>query len=319
MAEKLSNEIIKKIQKYDKNATIQEIADELKLSTSTVHKYRWKMQEEIKDTFTKDEKKKLDIIQKYSPKQLEELLSTVNANKKKEINEIIWEKNYLKLGICSDKHYNDKECDEQAISDFYKECDSEQVDAVVDSWDLTCGIWVYKWQIFDVMNISFKDQIDHIVNNHPRLKNWKKTYIIWWNHDMSWNDVAWINFVEEVAKQRDDIIHVWNYQWNITLNDIKIWLQHWSKWIPYSISYHLQKYIEKIPQWQEPDIYSLWHYHSSLMLDYHWIMCFLPWAFQRWNLLTKRMWLTEDNIWWRIVEIIKQWDKIRINPKYYRF
>lgn len=275
--------------------------------------------EQIKKAIDRDEKKKLKMVEQYSPQQLKELIKILQANKKLEVNETIGEKNYLKLWICSDKHYNDKQCDEKAIRDLYSEFDSEKVDAVVDAWDMTAWIWVYKWQMFDLLNVSFDDQIKHIVENHPKLADWKKTYFINWNHDMAWNDVAWINFWEELSKRRDDIVNVGSYQWEITLNDIKIWLQHWSRWLPYAVSYHLQKYIEKIPQWKEPDIYVLWHYHSSLVMDYHWIMCFLPWAFQRWNLLTKRMWIPEDNIWWWKIEIIKEWNKIHINPKYYRF
>jgi predicted phosphodiesterase len=184
---------------------------------------------------------------------------------------------------------------------------------------MTAGLGVYKWQIFDLLNISFPDQLRHVAENHPKLKNGKKTFAINGNHDAAWNDIAGMNFWEELQKLRPDIVNVGSYQWNIILNDIKIWLQHWSKGLPYAVSYHLQKYIEKLPQGKEPDIYVLWHYHSALMLDYHGIICFLPWAFQRWNLLTKRMWLPEDNIGGWIVEIIKEWNKIHINPKYYRF
>lgn len=267
----------------------------------------------------KDERKKLNMVQRYTPQQLNELLKILTTNQSKSVNEIVWEPDYLKLGICSDKHYNDKQCDEKAIKDLYSEFDSNKVDAVVDWWDMTAWIWVYKWQMFDLLNVSFEDQINHIANEHPKLADWKKTYFINGNHDMAWNDVAWINFWVELEKRRPDMINVWSYQWEVTLNDIKIGLQHWSRWLPYAVSYHLQKYIEKIPQWKEPDIYVLWHYHSALTMDYHWIMCFLPWAFQRWNLLTKRMWIPEDNIWWRLVEIIREWWKIKINPKYYRF
>lgn len=265
------------------------------------------------------EKKKLELVKQYTPQQLDELLRTLNSNKKLEVNEIIWEKNYLKLWVCSDKHYNDKQCDEWAIKDLYSLFDSEKVDAVVDWGDVTAWIGVYKWQMFDLLNHSFEDQLRHIVNSHPTLTDGKKTYAINGNHDMSWNDVAGINFWQELQKARPDIINIGSYQGNITLNDIKIWLQHWSKWLPYAISYHLQKYIEKLPQGKEPDIYILGHYHSTLMMDYHWIVCFLPWAFQRGNLLTKRMGIPEDNIGWRIVEIIKEWEKIHINPKYFRF
>lgn len=268
---------------------------------------------------TRQERKKLNMIDKYTPAQLNELLKIITENKKLEINEIISTPDYLKLWVVADKHYNDRECDETAIDDLYSLFNSKWVDAVVDAWDMTAGIGVYKWQMFDLLNHSFEDQLKHIALKHPTLDNGKKTYAINGNHDMSWNDVAGINFWQELQKIRPDIVNIGSYQWQITLNNILIWLQHWSKWLPYAVSYHLQKYIEKIPQWKEPHLYVLWHYHNSLMMDYHGIMCFLPWAFQRWNLLTKRMGLSEDNIWWYDLEIIKEWNKIHINPTYHRF
>ena len=277
------------------------------------------MTKKLEQKINKDERKKLKIIERYNPQQLEQLIKTMNMEKPVIIDETIWEPDYLKLGVCSDKHYNDKACDEWAIRDLYKEFDSEKVDAVADGWDMTAWLGVYKGQIFDLINISFADQLKHVVDNHPKLANWKKTYAINGNHDLAWNDIAGLNFMEELSKIRPDIVNVWSYQWEIILNNIKIWLQHGSKWLPYAVSYHLQKYIEKMPQWKEPDIYVLWHYHSALMMDYHWIVCFLPGAFQRWNLLTKRMGLPEDNIGWWIVEIIREKGKIRIIPKYYRF
>jgi hypothetical protein len=30
------------------------------------------------------------------------------------------------------------------------------VDCVLDSWDLTAWIWVYKWQVFDLLNNSYR-------------------------------------------------------------------------------------------------------------------------------------------------------------------
>lgn len=322
--EKLSEEKIERINKLAKEwKWYREIWRLLWISISTASKYIERITDKTNNnlvkTINKQDQKKLKMLEKYTPQQIDEILKMMEQNKSVEVNEIIWEPNYLKLGICSDKHYNDKACDEWAIRDFYKECDSENVSAVVDWWDMTAWLWVYKSQIFDLINVDFTSQLKHIAEEHPKLKDWKKTYAINGNHDMWWNDMAWINFIEELSKIRPDIVNVWSYQGNVILNNIKIWLQHWSKGIPYSISYHLQKYIEKLPQWKEPDIYVLWHYHSALMMDYHWIVCFLPWAFQRANLLTKRLWLPEDNIWWWIVEIIKEWEKIRINPKYYRF
>ena len=90
------------------------------------------MVKSVVSKINKDERKKLNMIQKYSPQQLNELLKILTTNQSKAINETVGEPNYLKLGMCSDKHYNDKQCDEKAIRDLYSEFDSQKVDAVVD-------------------------------------------------------------------------------------------------------------------------------------------------------------------------------------------
>lgn len=54
MNEKLSKDIIKKINKYDKSVSSSEIAKALNISRKTVWKYREKTQEEIKDTLKQD-------------------------------------------------------------------------------------------------------------------------------------------------------------------------------------------------------------------------------------------------------------------------
>ena len=46
---------------------------------------------------SKADVEKLKLIEKYSPKQLEDLFKSINSNRTSEINELIGEKNYLKL------------------------------------------------------------------------------------------------------------------------------------------------------------------------------------------------------------------------------
>jgi hypothetical protein len=70
------------------------------------------MVDKVEKRISKDERKKLNIIQKYNAEQLQELIKTMQLQQSIIIDETIGEKNYLKLGICSDKHYNDKACDE---------------------------------------------------------------------------------------------------------------------------------------------------------------------------------------------------------------
>ena len=133
---------------------------------------------------------------------------------------------------------------------------------------------------------------------------------------MKW---GWADITKAIETVRKDLINLWFYDATIKINWITIQLRHWGGGSSYALDYKLNKFIDKIPAWKEPDIFALWHYHQALYAlhrDIHW---FLPWSFLKENMLSKRFQLW-NTVWGWIVEIEKdaKW-RSKINMEYIKF
>lgn len=310
MTEKLSNEIIKQIQEYDKSATIKEMAEALNLSTSTIHKYREKKQEEIKDVFTKDETKKLNMIQQYSPKELEEILYRLNINEKTNIDEIIWEKWYLKFWLLSDTHYWNKMCANDEIGEFMDKAKDEWVECFMHAWDFVDWDNVYTGHVYELDKLWFDEQLKNVIENYP--DTWLPTYAISGNHDESFLKKSWGDILKAISLVRKDIINLWFYDARIKLNWVDVNLHHGGWSMSYAKSYKIQKLLENIDPNNQPNVFAAGHRHAAVYLFYRKIHSFLPGAFLKENLLAKRFNL-DNTIWGWVVEIEideKWWSKI---------
>ena len=297
---KKSQEVIDKINTFPQEKTDKEIAQELWIDKRTVWKYRKKVAETLQ--LSKDDLKKQELVKTYSSAELKDILNHLQTHTAKDIEKIIWDKWHLKFALVSDTHIWNKQSAKKELADFYKKAWDEGVEAFIHCWDLVDWTWnVFKWQIYELENVWYDEQLKATVNDYPYY--WDiKTYVIWWNHDESFLKENWANIIKNIANLRDDIIDMWFYDARIKLNWIDINAHHWWWHMSYAKSYKPQKLIENIDPRNQPDIFASWHWHDSLYMAYRNIHTFLPWAFLKQNLLAKRfnLWNT---IWWRIVEI----------------
>lgn len=300
MNEKLSKDIIKKINQYDKSVSSSEIAKALNISRKTVWKYREKKQEEIKDVFTKDETKKLNMIQQYSPKELEEILYRLNINEKTNIDEIIWEKWYLKFWLLSDTHYWNKMCAQDDIGEFMDKAKDDWVECFMHAWDFVDWDNVYSGHVYELDKLWFDEQLNNVIDKYPNT--WLPTYAISWNHDESFLKKSWWDILKAISLVRKDIINLWFYDARIKLNWIDVNLHHWWGSMSYAKSYKIQKLLENIDPKNQPNVFAAGHWHTAIYLFYRKIHSFLPGAFLKENLLAKRFNL-DNTIWGWIIEI----------------
>jgi|ERR1035437_442223 predicted phosphodiesterase len=199
---------------------------------------------------------------------------------------------HYKFAIVSDTHLCDKHCAVNELRDFYRRIKKMGITEVVHAGDLGAGFGVYRGQIQDLIVCGFDDQRKYIVEHYPQM-NGIKTYFISGNHDFSTIDNAGANLCAAVAEKRKDLVFLGDYNATVRLNGMKIMLQHGAKGQPYAMSYHLQKYVEKLGSGRKPQIYVLGHYHSALYMFYRNIHTFLPGCFQRANAFTVRLGLPE--------------------------
>lgn len=340
---KLDREVIEQIQ--NSNKTNSELAKELWLNRTTVRRHR-KMQDRTNDEVksvlsrneermwlknkmetmrtdksrkTKEEKeneKKLKLLENYNEKDIKEMLRYIATNKKREIDEVIWEPWHLKFWLVSDTHFGSKNCAKDELNEFYDRAKDKWVECFFHSWDIVDWTGVYQWQQFEQDAVWYDEQIKDIKENYP--KTWLPTYFIGWNHCESFLKWWWADITKAIEVVRDDLVNLWFYDAKLKINWIVIQLHHWWWSISYAKDYKLNKLLDKIEPQDHPDIYSLWHYHTALYSLHRWIHAFMPWAFLKENLLSKRFNLW-NIIWWWIVEIEKdkQW-KSNVNMEFVR-
>jgi predicted phosphodiesterase len=307
---------IKKL--LNEGKSYREIISEVWWSNSTILKIKKEMSNNIKYVFDTQDKQKLNLLKWMSLKDIKELINHSSLEQKKHINEIIWEAWHLLLWVISDTHYNNKLCAEQQIEDLYWEFADAGVDAIIHTGDITDWYNVYKWQIFELLNVSFDDQLKYVSEKYPKIEG-KNTYLIQGNHDESWLQQAGIDFGKALEKLRPDIINLWFYYAKLGLNNINIWLQHWWWSTPYAVSYHIQKYMERIPKTSDLDAFVMWHYHRELFMMYRDMMAMLPWAFLKEWLLAKRFKMG-NNLAGAILEIEKDENgKCKFNPSFIKY
>lgn len=187
-----------------------------------------------------------------------------------------------KFAVIADTHLVDKVCAISELYDFYARCAKMGITEIVHAGDLMHGINVYRGQINDLLCFGFQDHLDFAIRHYPQLGG-ITTYFIGGNHCESYVTHCGADILSFISKARPDMVYLGMYDATVILNGVSIGLHHGAHGVPYSISYHLQKYVEKIGAGQKPQIYVLGHYHSSLYMFYRNIHCFLPGCWQRPN------------------------------------
>lgn len=324
---KLNEDMIGRIQSYPKDKNNTEIWNELWLNRKTVRKYR-QMQEktsaEAKDVLSwkeeqmwltkklqqgekppklsKEDEKKLSLLEHYSPKDIQELLNYVAMNTKKEIDKTIWEPWHLKFWLVSDTHFGSKMAAKDELWEFYDIAKDRWVECFVHAGDIVDGEWVYNWQQFEQSEVWFEDQLADLRKNYPYV--WVPTYFIWGNHDEAYLKKNGVNICKAIETVRQDLVNLGFYDARLRLNGIDINLHHGGGSLSYAKDYKMKKYLDSLPVENQPDIFALGHFHTSLYDKYRWIHGFLPGAFLKENLLAKRFNLWNE-IGGRIIEIEK--------------
>ena len=315
---KLNAEQIGRIQSYHEDYSNSEIAREMGINRKTVRKYREATQKEASDVLngneermrltkkqewvSKEEKKKLSLLEHYSPKDIQEMLNYIAKNTKKEIDEVIWEPGHLKFWLVSDTHFWAKQCAKEELWEFYERAKDKGVECFVHCGDIVDGESVYSGQQFEQSEVGFENQLAMLRKEYPNVG--LPTYFIGWNHDEAYLKKNGVNICKAIETVRQDLINLGFYDARLRLNWIDINLHHWGGSLSYAKDYKMKKYLESLPVENQPDIFALWHYHTALYDLHRGIHGFMPWAFLKENLLSKRFNL-DNVIWGWIIEMEK--------------
>ncbi len=136
----------------------------------------------------------------------------------------------LSMLIGSDFHYNDANCNEDAVEELYSWGIEEGCHFALNAGDVNTGEGVYKGQEFSLIRTGATKQADHIIKTFPKRTNLKgkpfKTILIGGNHDASHYNAIGFDILKYICKYREDIIQLGYYEANVQVNGLKIKLVH---------------------------------------------------------------------------------------------
>jgi len=174
----------------------------------------------------------------------------------------------VRFGIASDRHFGSKYAQITYLHNFYRECEKEGVDFIIDPGDTTDGNGDhYHGQQFE-MHITGADELkDFTVKNYPSFKdrsgNLGKTYGIAGYHDLD----LWVregyDILKRVAEDREDYVYLGHASAVLKMHDRKIQILHPSGGTAYAISYRLQKVVESFSSENKPHILITGHFHKA--------------------------------------------------------
>jgi len=187
-----------------------------------------------------------------------------------------------RLAFVGDCHMGSRFQQISNLSNFYKLCEAQNVDAILHMGDISDGQRMYPGQEYEVFKHGADAQVDYIVNTYPDAPSGIKTFLIGGNHDEShYTKGGGHDIISAIADKRKDIQNLGFHQATISFGKISVKLMHPTGGVAYARSYRMQKIIEQMPPDEKPDFLCLGHYHvTAFLMGYRDVMGFQLPCFQ---------------------------------------
>lgn len=174
----------------------------------------------------------------------------------------------IRFGIMGDTQIGSKYTQLTYLHDFYDICESEGIEDVYHSGDITDGLKMRVGHEYELYEVSADEMRDDVVKNYPK-HNGIKTHFITGNHDASIYKNVGYDIGQAIANLRPDMEYlgrdcaVINLTPNCTLE-----LRHPWDGTAYALSYKMQKMIEAMESDSKPNVLAVGHYHKAEYLFY---------------------------------------------------
>ena len=151
------------------------------------------------------------------------------------------------------------------LKQFYQFVQDRGIKIVLHAGDLVDGEKVYTGHEYEIFLHGEKAQREYVVSEYPKMEG-VTTYVIAGNHDYSFWKRSGVDIVENICKDRKDLIYCGAYGAYPKIGNLNIFLHHGDGGNAYARSYKMQKKIEQFSPETKPDIYFLGHYHTNNLL-----------------------------------------------------
>lgn len=131
----------------------------------------------------------------------------------------------IKIGLLSDTHLNSWHANEEALKQFYKDCEQAGVKQFWHAGDLQEGNGrLYRGQMSEIKNPGFDRVVKYCVENYPKSN--LETIIISGNHDDIWAKESGADIVKAVSLERPDLKYLGQDVGDIILAGVRFRLLH---------------------------------------------------------------------------------------------
>jgi len=220
--------------------------------------------------FTEEEMRKELSTRGYKVEKIEE----AKTDRRFKVDTSIFEGDTIRIAIIACTQLGSKYQQLTYLKDFYKYAQDQGTKIFLHCGDMVDGEKMYRLH-------GAKAQKDYCVEHYPRVENGGKTHVIMGNHDESFWKYNGIDILEDIAKEREDIVYHGRWGAYPKINDLNIYMAHATGGVAYARTYRLQKNIEQMSPAQKPDIYFLGHYHvSTALFMYRNVTAFMVPCFQ---------------------------------------
>ena len=182
---------------------------------------------------------------------------------------------HLELCVVSDTHFGNNRNQLHLLNDIYQEAYNRGINTVLHIGDLVDGNYPNRPENPRLQFLhGFDEQAGYVVDMYPEIDG-MKTYYILGSHDETHykNGQATVN--DWISRCRKDMIYLGQDTGEITLNNMKIVLDHPGGGSAQSLSYKPQKRIEILEPHTKPKILLIGHYHKSYAFTYRNVQCIL--------------------------------------------
>lgn len=174
-----------------------------------------------------------------------------------------------KLCVVSDTHFGSIHQQLHLLNNVYQEAHNRDIDTVLHCGDVVDGNYtsIRKEQTRELFLTTFDEQVGYVVDMYPEVKG-IKTYYILGSHDETHYKNGGATLEYWISKCRKDMIFLGQNSGDITINNIRISLDHPGGGSAKSLSYAPQNRIEALTPGKKPHLLLIGHYHKNYCFSY---------------------------------------------------
>lgn len=175
---------------------------------------------------------------------------------------------HTELGVVSDTHFGNIHQQLHLLNEFYQEAYNRGIKTVLHCGDVVDGNYTNRGeQPRQQFLHGFDEQVGYVVDMYPEISGITTEYILG-SHDETHykNDQATVG--EWVSRCRHDMIYRGQDTADVSINNVRITLDHPGGGSAKSLSYKPQQRIEILESGYKPHILLIGHYHKNYSFVY---------------------------------------------------